>query len=338
MFRLVIEDYAQNDWNRLIGDFPDLSLLQCWEYAEAKARTGPWRVERGVFKDGEQVVGAFQALLRPLPAGLPGGLAWINRGPLLRSRDGDGMGRLVEMMGQLRRHYADGRGMYLRLAPPTAEGTLTQAALSAAGLSVAECPGWASAVLDLTPPEETLRANLKGKWRGPLNKGERESLEVRSGRGEVFAAFLESHHKMIAEKDLATSVTADLLRALQDLLNGDNRMEAFLATHEGAPVASVLIAKYGHTCEYLAGNVSDQGRRLSAGHLLLWQAILAMKEQGMRRFDVGGMDPQLTPEGILRFKRGLSAEPYRLTPEVEAVGGLLGRLVRWRVTRARAAG
>ena len=94
---------------------------------------------------------------------------------------------------------------------------------------------------------------------------------------------------------------------------------------------------YGHI--NLAGNVWDEGRRLNAGQLLLWRAVCAMKEHGIRWFDVSGLDPDLTPPGIRTFKEGLSGVPYRLAPELEALGGgPLGRLVRWRVRRARAAG
>jgi hypothetical protein len=47
-------------------------------------------------------------------------------------------------------------------------------------------PGWASAVIDLSPDLETLRAGLKGKWRGHLNKAERSDLEVRIGEDSEF--------------------------------------------------------------------------------------------------------------------------------------------------------
>ena len=77
---------------------------------------------------------------------------------------------------------------------------------------------------------------------------------------------------------------------------------------------------------------------VNAGQLLLWRAVAAMKEHGGRGFDLGGLDVDLTPPGIYRFKDGLGGVPYRLAPELEALGGgLLGRLVRWRVRTARPA-
>jgi hypothetical protein len=48
------------------------------------------------------------------------------------------------------------------------------------------------------------------------------------------------------------------------------------------------------------------------------------------------MDPEITPKGIYDFKEGLGGTPYRLAPELELGGdSLRGRLVRWRVNRAR---
>ena len=337
MIDFAVRDMGRDEWTRLAWEFADLSLMQCWEYAEAKARTGRWRVERGVFLEGGHPVGLVQVLVRPLPAGLPGGLAWINRGPLWRRNGEVGDGALLSaMMKALRLHYAGAKSMYLRLAPPLTEDAVGLPG----GFSPAGTAGWASATLDLMPPVKVLRANLGRKWRGHLNKAERSDLEVRSGDGdEAFADFVAGHRRLIAEGGFATTLTAELLEALQALLPEDRKMTAFLAYADAAPMASVLIARYGDTGEYLAGNVWDEGRRLNAGQLLLWRAVCAMKEHGIRWFDVSGLDPDLTPPGIRTFKEGLSGVPYRLAPELEALGGgPLGRLVRWRVRRARAAG
>ena len=336
---LDIQDFPRQDWSRHLAGFADLNLMQCWEYAQAKERTGPWRAERGLFRRDGETVGAFQALLRPLPLGLPGGLAWINRGPLWRRRGEPDPAMVAAMLAELKTHYAEDRGMYLRLAPPLAAGALAGEAARAGGLAATPTPGWASAVLDLTAPLDELRKGLKGKWRGHLNQAERASLEVLSGHGgDLFRDFVESHRRLIADKGFATSLTAELLAALQEAFPEESKMEAFLAYHDGALVGSVLIARYGEACEYLAGNTSGEGRRLNAGQLVLWRAVEAMKERGCRRLDLGGMDPEATPRGIYQFKEGLGGTPYRLAGELEALGGgMLGRLVRWRVGRARLA-
>ena len=330
MVDVDVKDFSADEWNRLAGGLSGFSLMQCWEWGEAKARTGPWRVERGTLGHDGHAVGAFQALVRTSPGGLPGGLAWINRAPLWRT--GGGAAPLSAMLGALRRHYAEERGLYLRLAPAQGESEPEDGGLAPAGVE-----GWASAVLDLSQPAQDLRLGLHQKWRNALNKAERSGLEVRTGRDEgLFAEFLDGYRHMTRERGFPTSVTPELLAALQTVLPAERRMETFIATHGGATAGAVLIVRHGDTAEYLAGTVAEAGRVVNAGQLLLWRAVVAMQEQGVRRFDLGGLDARLTPPGIHRFKDGLGGVPYRLAPELEALGGgLLGRLVRWRVRAAR---
>ncbi|MEE8393457.1 MAG: GNAT family N-acetyltransferase, partial [Rhodospirillales bacterium] len=332
--RLEINNFSRGDWRRLVCGFGDLSLLQCWEYAEAKAKTGPWRVERGVFFEGDDHAGAFQALIRPMPGPLPGGLAWINRGPLWRRRNNDGgsgdKAKLAAMITRLSGHYAGERGMYLRIAPPVEAGSAAAVAALDCAMVETSVPGWASARLDLRAPLDEIRSNLKSKWRGHLNKGERAAMEVRSGSGpELFETFLDHHRGLIVDRGFDTSLTPDLLGAMQELLAEDSKMTVFLAYKDNELLGSVLIARYGDTAEYLAGNTTDDGRRNSAGQVLLWRALAEMKDRGCAALDLSGMDEVLTPRGIYQFKEGLSGVPYRLVPELEAGGGgIMGRLVR----------
>jgi hypothetical protein len=335
--RLAISAWTANAWSRLVSGFAGLSLVQSWEYGEAKAESGPWRVERGVFEEGDGVAGAVQALVRRLPL-VGGGLAWINRGPLWRRAGGPAaaVGPLLGMVRELKRHYVDGQGLYLRLAPNVAASALADDGLAGSGVRATATLGWASALVDLEPPVEALREALDQKWRNALNKAERSRVDVAGGDGGApFEEFLAAHERQAREGRFAGTVTADLLRRLQEKLPEDRKMVALIARHEGRTVGAALIARYGATAEYLAGNVSEEGRRLNAGQLLLWRAATGARERGLRAFDVGGMDPELTPKGIYRFKEGLGGRPYRLANEVEAWRGPLGRLVRWRVNRAK---
>ena len=184
-----------------------------------------------------------------------------------------------------------------------------------------------------------MRERLEQKWRNSLAKAERAGLNVRCGAEDaLFREALAAHGRHLDERKFQTTVTVPFLETLQSLLPGDRKLEALVADAGGRPVASVLLAVYGRTAEYLAGSVGPEGRPINAGQLLLWRAVLRAKERGLRYFDVGGLDADLTPKGIYHFKAGLGGVPYRLCPEIESAGsGLVERLVRWRVQRARAA-
>ncbi|MBT4118868.1 MAG: GNAT family N-acetyltransferase [Rhodospirillaceae bacterium] len=338
MSKIEIRDFSSSEWDALQSRFGDRSLVQDWAYGEAKTEDGGWRVERGVLHSGQEITSIFQALIRPIPV-FSGGLVWINRAPLWQTTTGQGPEVYGEALHQLYSYYVLERGMYLRLAPSHVPGETTILDASTCGLQDAGMSGWASTVLDLTRAQDDLRAGLKQKWRNCLNKAERANLEIASGTGaDLFAEFLESYRAFVGGRGFTTSVTPDLLAGLQRCLPEARKLKVFTAYLDGAPIASALIARYGTAAEYLAGTSTDAGRKNNAGQLLLWRALVELQKTGFKNFDLGGVDPELTAPGVLQFKTGMNGVPYRLAPEIEAVGGgLIQRLVRWRVSKARAA-
>ncbi|OGU71226.1 MAG: hypothetical protein A3G43_12900 [Ignavibacteria bacterium RIFCSPLOWO2_12_FULL_56_21] len=339
MLRLIHRPFGQAEWTDLISDFQDLSLIQTWEYGSAKFKTGSWKVERAVFMEGQHIVGAVQALVRTIPW-LQGGLVWINRGPLWRRHEDTDCSILLEMMSRLRQHWVDERHMVLRVAPPNREGEVSLSALEGLGFRVdGSSSSWASARIDLSFPVDRLRQQLQQKWRNCLNKAERLGLAVESGSEDnLLRLFLDEYRQMIGERTLRTSVTPDLLSQLHALLPVERKPWVFATGQQGKTLGAVLIAKYGDTTEYLAGAINEDGRRVNAGQLLLWRAVCEMKRQGYRWFDLGGMDPKITPSGIYHFKAGLGGVPHRLVGEVAADdGGWISKVINLRIRRARKA-
>lgn len=340
LLRFEPAPFDRDGWDHLIEPFADLGLTQCWAYGEARAAAAGWSVERGVAEEAGRVVAAAQVMLRALPA-VGGGLAWIGRGPLWRHVDAaDDAGGLVEVLAALRRHYVDARGFYLRVAPPVrADSALCANAIAGAGFRATDSAGWASAVVDLTRDVAAIRARLDQKWRNSLNKAERLDAAVeRADDDAAFRAFNNEYRRFLATRGFDTTVTPELLETLQRLLAPGRKLVAYRALHQGTPLGSALLTFHGRTVEYLAGTVLEAGRRFNVGQLLLWRAMCDSKHAGYTRFDVGGLDPQLTPMGIFAFKSGLGGTPYHYVNEIEADdGGVRARLVRWRVARARAA-
>ena len=218
MTRLLVQDFGQNEWAEIVSEFSDLSLMQTWEYANAKAQTGPWKVERVLFMDGKNIIGAVQALVRTLPW-ISRGLVWINRGPLWKREEKTDASILIAMMEELRRHWVDKQHMVLRVAPSGNEGELNLEAFEDVGFRIdGSLPGWASARIDLSRPLDSLRARLQQKWRNCLNKAERCGLVVHSGTEDsIFHEFLEGYNSFLQERRFSTSVTPALLSQLQSL-------------------------------------------------------------------------------------------------------------------------
>ncbi len=330
LIRLETSGFDRMAWQAAATPFLDKSLMQDWAFGEAKAATGPWRAERGIFLRGTEVVGAVQAMLRYLPL-VGGGLVWINRGPLWRKTPEESPDRLAQILGILRDRWSAG-GYYLRVAPPIGD------AFTISGFKPTQTPGWASARVDLSQSPESLRANLQQKWRNALNKAERGELKLSTGDG-AFAIFLDGYSRFIAEKKFPTSVTPNFIVQLQRSLSTENKMTAHIAHADNALAGGALIAHYGDTAEYLAGFAAEAGHGMNVGQILLWRAMISAKDSGLRWFDAGGMDDKRTPEGIYHFKAGLGGTPYRLADEIESCPtDPRARLVRWRVRRAMEGG
>lgn len=336
--RLITKPFSQDDWIGIISDFQDLSLVQTWEYGEAKVRTGPWKVERSVFLDGDRLVGVCQAMVRVLPV-LGRRVVWINRGPLWRRRQEEpDFSVLSAMLVELRRYWVEERGMYLLIAPMLSREETLPSPFPPSGFAWVEpAAGWASARLDLHRPREELRKLLHPKWRNCLKKAERLELVVESGcQDQVFLQVMAEYQQMLKQKDFQPSLTPGLIAQWQKFLGPDRKLWGAIGKQGEERLGAILIARYGNTCEYIVGAVNQNGRAANVNYLLLWEGIVRMKELGYRWFDLGGMDPLTTPAGILHFKSGLGGSPYLLVGELEAYSSnIMVKAIRRYIRRTR---
>ncbi len=337
MIRMEIRDFGQEEWNDIVSDVDDLSLMQTWEFGEAKAFTGTWKVNRAIFQKGDETVGAAQAMIRTVPL-LNRGLVWINRAPLLKNNDFTQPDVYVDMLKELKKYWADEKKMYLRIAPPLIASDDSYAIFKAAGFSKAtETDGWASEIVDLSRSTEELRKGLQQKWRNCLNKAERLEVTYETGSSNVLMDELLDDYKALLDKTgFGTNLSPELVRSMQNLLPDSRKVLVFVGRQNGEKLGSILIATYGNTCMYLIGATNNIGRKVSANHYLIWNAVCEMKKRGFRWFDLGGAHPDNTPSGILHFKRGLRGKQYQLMGEVEAYqDGFLNRMIRKRIETSR---
>jgi lipid II:glycine glycyltransferase (peptidoglycan interpeptide bridge formation enzyme) len=327
---------SASEWNDLISASRQINLIQSWEYGEAKALTGPWQVERGVISDNNQIIGAAQTMVRRAPVG-NGGMAWINRGPLLLDHSAEPGVHYAAMLAALNAHFVEQKKLYLRLAPMIDVAGFDKRWASGAGLQNTGVSGWASSVVDLSQSAEALRKALHGKWRNGLVRAERSGISVRSGFDEPScAAFIEGHREHLRRLGGDGGIDENLLRTMQELLPKSRKIYFHVAYMNDQPIGGIAIAKYGQSGEYLAGHNSDAGRTNNAGQLLLWSAMMQLRNEGVSYLDLGGMDEKLTPAGIYRFKQRVGGSSYRLANEFESgSNSLINKLIRWQVARAR---
>lgn len=303
---LVREVVARAEWERLYRLLPMPHMVQAWCYGEAKAAEG-WGVERLVFERHGQPLAICQVLVKRL-LGLPVA-ARINRGPqFLAARPSDADGRAV--YAALRQRWRFGRRGVLLMAPGLVESEALRAWLRATGFRTRGVAGWCSATLDLTLGEEALRRQLAANWRNHLSVAERGGLHFElSSAPEVVDWMLDRHAEHMRQKGFS-GTTVSFLRALQREAPEDFFVAR--ALQGSAPLAGMIVFRFGRSAEYFVGWYGPEARQAKAGNFLLWNAALAMGRLGCERFDLGGYS---SSEGYGRFKQDMRGSEYHLMEE-----------------------
>ena len=293
-------------WDTLLAACKRPTLLQTWQYGVALGKTTGSRADFGIIRFHGRPIGLVQVQLRPLFRRFAA--ARIHRGPLWIHDEIPGeMQKIVLRM--LRRRYRLRRGKIIMFHPELRDTPAHRQQLDRTGFLRRES-GYSSIWLDLTRPLAVLRAGLHGKWRNQLSQAERSGLRVRfDSDGRQLDWLLDAYEADRAERRYP-GPTAAFLRQLAETGREAAMVQVGRATHQGRPVAGILLARHGRAATYQVAWTGDEGRRLRAHNLLLWQAVEHLKADGFRWFDLGGINenaPDLT-----RFKRGLGGNAFTL--------------------------
>ncbi|NCO21536.1 MAG: GNAT family N-acetyltransferase [Rhodobacterales bacterium] len=184
------------------------------------------------------------------------------------------------------------------------EGPLIWVSPGGGGLRVAGAR--CHAVLDLTVPD--LRSGLYGKWRNRLVLAERHGLPVMHSHD--MPAWLISAERAQQRRAGYRNMPTRWIAAWQRY--APHGLLTLTAGAPDAPLAAAAFLRHGTSATYLMGWNGDEGRRLSAHNLLIWQAMLRLSTSGVQVLDLGLISPG-TP-GLNRFKRGTGASLRVLAP------------------------
>ncbi|MBF0161868.1 MAG: GNAT family N-acetyltransferase, partial [Magnetococcales bacterium] len=292
------------------------SLWQSWEYGTALCQTRQCRPRRFLIQDEQGCVrGVVQFLVWSLP-GL-GGVARLNGGPAAVATpwsltEQDLFLRALQSTARRQRWW------YVRAAFGWSEAAELHPLLQKHGFQpLPQRAAWGSHRLSLQPDVAALRRNLAGKWRNLLGKGERLGMRVQTGIDAERWWQLHACYRAFQQEKGFTGIAPALLGRLLAQNNPSWQIHLFSA-HAPSPQKELLgllvTIHHGTTATYLIGWTAGEGRRWQAGYLLLWQAIVLAKSQGLAWFDLGGVNEETTA-GIRHFKRGVGGLPYQWVGE-----------------------
>lgn len=203
-------------------------------------------------------------------------------------------------------------------------------------------------ILDLTPSEETLFANLKSKTRYNVNLALKKGVTIRENTSQDGIA---TYVKILEETTLRQGFFAHTPKYFLDMweaLGESGMMRIFEAVYEGKVLVSWIMFVYGDTLYYPYGSSRSEHRDVMASNLMMWEMIRYGKSLGLKRFDMWGSlgpnpDAKHAWYGFHRFKEGYGGQlyeflgtydlvlqpiPYALYTSVD--------FLRWKMLRAKA--
>jgi hypothetical protein len=164
--------------------------------------------------------------------------------------------------------------------------------------------------LDLTQTEQALRSDLEKSWRSDLNKGLRSGHDIRIDRdGSSIDAFVDYQEKQRQQLKYETRGPA-LLKS--ELTNAAILKELLIlwSVIDNEPAAAIAIVMHGNSATYRAGWSLEAGRKTRAHNVLLWEAVMMLKNAHYRALDLGGTTPTKGSEGYTTFKKGMGGEVF----------------------------
>ncbi len=284
-------------------------------------------------------------------------IAYIPLGPAIDEVDPLCQGRILADLSALLVSYLPSNTLCIRFDPPwgtteancasTSADTEDAAPASAKNRSVRpplpvgvrEAPAHIqppdTVILDLTKSEETLLAEMKGKWRYNIRLGEKKGVTVRYLEGEqgategidIFYGLYLDTAKRDGIAIHSKNYYADLMRrgTLQNgtdfPFTGKLSVRVYVAEFEGSALASIVTLFCGDEAVYLYGASSNEKRNLMPAYSLQWQAIRDAKDANCNRYDFYGIPPVDDPShpmyGLYRFKTGFGGSIVHRTGSVD---------------------
>ncbi len=316
-------------------------LLQHPLWGEFKEEFG-WRALRVALAEGEEFVAGAQMLFRPLPLGFS--IAYVPRGPMLRTRDPELLRTLVHALDREARRR---RAVFLKVEPDWVDTEASRALLRAAGFhpSPHTVQPRSTIQVDLTPSPEEILARMKAKWRYNIRLAQRKGVLVRPAEARDVPIFLELLEETAQRDGFALHDPAYYRRAWEILVPA-GLATLLIAWYMDIPLAAIFVAAWHRTGIYMYGASSHRERQRMPNHLLQWEAMMWARRQGCTVYDMWGIPDEVgahpdvwahrTPErtdglwGVFRFKQGFGGRIVRFVGAWDRVYNPVGyRLYKW---------
>jgi len=302
---LEVDTFSPGEWDSLIARFRDSNVFQTWQYGQCT--WGERDLSHAVLTvRGEPVAAAQVRTWNRVPVLR---FAYVVDGPVWMNRTGHDIGVLDLMVKALVREYVEKRGYSLRLVPFVHDGDPQADDVRSVLLTnqfTKTRQAERTLLLDISMPEEVLRANLRRKWRQTLGYAEKAGLTVRCEKNdELLAGTLAMYRDMHERKRFTEHTPADRFLRMQARMPAPFKFAVITVEGNGIPHACLVGSAIGDTAFPVLAATASSGLKSHASYLAYWEMLKLYHREGIRWFDLRGIDPTGNPGGYT-FKTGIA--------------------------------
>ena len=317
----IIDAHQRALWDNFVRSHSRGHFLQSWGWGALKAgadwhplRVALWDTQR------EQIVAGAQILRRTIAHMPPrlGHLAYIPRGPVLdwsnrenaypaSSEISDQF--FAQLLPFLRKQGAIALHVELPLEEGEENSIAARHTLTALNFHpVSPVQPIRTIMLDLTPDEQSLLANMKEKWRYNIRLAGRKGVLVRPAHGREDVQAWYKLLQITGLRDHFGIHSFDYYWRAWQIFAPRRQAQLLLAEYEGQLLAGIFVGCMARQAIYLYGASGNAYRNLMPNYLLQWEAIRWAKSQGATSYDFWGIpetdDAEEAMAGVYRFKSG----------------------------------
>ena len=177
--------------------------------------------------------------------------------------------------------------------------------------------------VDLTRPENDIWVGFKSRGRYEVLQAQKFGVEIEEAElNEKNFARMYKLMGVTSERNKFFIRGAEFTHAYWSTFAERGQLKLFFAKHEGDTLAGAIILTNGELAWYKDGGSVREKSNMMAARLLQWEAMKALKQDGIQLYDLGGIPaPEghqtSSMKGIYVFKTAYSKETVELMPTLE---------------------
>lgn len=301
--QLKVLPINEDAWDAKASLFSDYNLYQTWAYQKARVcRRNHQLMGVEIIDDNGPCLVALARIIKVPVVGFR--IGYIQWGPLLR-RNGNLVEIYPDLLNGLSDYYLSNGIDVLRITPnlyTTEVNPNYKEVFAAAGFHPVDyIKPYHTMLFPLDMDEEAMRMKFQNKWRASLRKAEKNGMVADETQDVQTLYEFEKIYQHSQKRKQFRGLNIQEFIQTQENLPADKKLNLIVIKMD-AQLLSVDINSYlGDTSLGLFQSTTESGLSLGASYLAWWHTFLAAKRAGMRRYDMGGIDPVGNPN-VYQFK------------------------------------